>query len=352
MATKLNCGDSRIGAKALAIYQYSTTPPNVVELLDVSNPVKPYLACTLSPATGAHFLSDTKLAFWVDDKLGTADLSSGAPIKQTAQLAARAGTGAFSADGTKFAYRHWDDAGGMSTHIYVAGKDRTLYVREPLGGHGGIPPAFGPIDQLAFSPDGSMLLDSYAYGIQKLTVFRSDGSIYFQSATATNATWGPVGKTLYFLNLTQSGPTGDVHSLNADGDKVVATGLNGFFWPQMSPDGKSIVYNASDNSLPDYGGVPHLWSLDLATGRATQLSRAISSGPFFIQPTVVWSNEHVLDRCGPGGPTIEDGVILALDLSTGKDATVDTTLIVPGIGGPRLPRASTRSLLDTWFAPA
>jgi Tol biopolymer transport system component len=348
----------------LAIYQYSTKDP-FVELLDVSNPVKPYLACTLMPATGAHFLSDTKLAFWSGDQLGIADLSSGAPITQTARLAASAGTGAFSPDGKTFAYRHGDDAGSMSTHLYVGGNDRTLYVRQPLGGFGGIAPAFGPIDQLAFSPDGSLLLDRYAYvrdAEQSLTVFRTDGSIYFKSTTATNATWAPAGKTLYYFNPTQPGPTGDVHSLTADGDQVVATGVKGYFNPQMSPDGKSIVYNApgsewtsvssSRSSLTDCVGVPNLWRLDLSTRRATQLSNSISSGPFFIQPTVVWSNEQVLGRCGPGGATTEDGVILAHDLRTGKDATVNTDLTIPGIGGPRLTIVNTRGLLDTWFAPA
>jgi len=352
MATRLTCGDSRIGATALAIYRFDTTSP-FVELMDVSNPVKPYLACTLMPASGAHFLSDTKLAFWTGDELGTADLGSGA-ITRTARLSARAGTGAFSADGTKFAYRHWDDAGGMSLHLYVAGSDRTLYVREPIGGHGGTSPTFGPFDQLAFSPDGSLLLDHYAFGMQPPTVFRLDGSVAFMSTTATNSTWSPVGKTLYFLSQNQSGqtPTGDLHSWNADGERAVAIDLNGFYWPRMSPDGTGIIYNASDDSVPGCGGVPHLWRLDLTTRRAAQISKSIGSSPFFVQPTVVWSDEEQLIQCGLGGPTGQDGVILAHDLRTGKDATVDTTLIVPGIGGPPLPPLSTFNLFDTWFAPA
>jgi Tol biopolymer transport system component len=352
MATKLTCGDSRIGATALAIYQNSTTPP-FVELLDVSNPQKPYLACTLSPAFGAHLLSDTKLAFWVGDELGTADLASGA-IRRTGRVAARGGTAAFSTDGTKFAYRHWDDAGSMSLHLYVGGSDKTLYVREPMGGHGGPGPSFGPFDQLVFSPDGSLLLDRYAFGMQTMTVYRSDGSIAFQTVTGTNGLWSPSGNTLYFLNFNELGPTlfGDLHSWSAAGEQPVALNLNGFFWPRVSPDGSGIVYNASDSSVPDCGGVPHLWRLDLNTRRATQISKAISSGPFFIQPNVVWSDEQKLTACGPGGPSTPDGVILAHDLRTGKDTTVDTTLLVPGIGGPSLPPASTYNLLDTWFAPA
>jgi len=353
MSTKLYC-DSHIGATALAIYRFGLTPP-FVEMLDVSNPLKPALVCRLTPAYGAHFLSDTKLTFWIDDQIGTADLSSGA-ITQTARLTARAGTGAFSADGTKFAYRVFDESGGMSTHLYVNGSDRTLYTQEPLGGHDGPGLSFGPVDQLQFSPDGSLLLDFFAFrpqsGPANFIVFRANGSILFQSTTSTSGAWSPVGNTLYFLGHNQPGPTGELDSLTADGQRhVVATGLNGLWWPRMSPDGRSIIYNASDSSVPDCGGVPHLWRVDLTTGRATQISKSISSAPFFIQRTVVWSDEQQLSPCGPGGPSTPDGVILAHDLNTGQDATVNTDLIVPGIGGPPLSPASTLNLLDVWLVP-
>ena len=354
MSTKLYC-DSHVGATALALYRFALTSP-FVEMLNVSNPLKPSLVCRLDPAYGAHFLSDTKLAFWIDDQLGTADLSSGA-ITQTARLAGRAGTGAFSADGTKFAYRVFDETGAMSTHLYVNGSDRTLYTQEPLGGHGGPGLSFGPFDQLEFSPDGSRLLDFFFFrpqsGPANFIVFKADGSIQFQSTTATSGAWSPAGNTLYFLGHEQPGLIGELDSLTADGQRhVVATGVNGLFWPRMSPDGRSIVYNTSDSSIPDCGGVPHLWRIDPITGVATQISKSITSSPFFVQRTVVWSNEQQVGPCGPGGPTGPDGVILAHDLSTGQEATVNSDLIVPGIGGPKLPQTSTLNLLDVWFAPA
>jgi hypothetical protein len=356
-ATKVSCGDSRIGAKALAIYRYPSTP-SVVELLDVSNPLKPYLACTLSPATGAHFLSDTKLAFWIGDQLGIVDLSSGTPITMTARLGARADTGAFNNDGTKFAYRSYDDAGGVSLHLFSAGSDRTLYVQQPMGGHGGPGPSAGPFDQLAFSPDGSLLLDYLLFrppsGPPNLGVFRADGSIMFQTAGAPGGVWSRTGSTLFFYAPNPTGPVlGDLIRVDGSGQRqVVASGLHGMNWPRMSPDGSGIVYNAFDSSVPDCGGVPHLSRFDLVTKRATQISSATSSGPFFIQPNVVWSDEQKLGPCGPGGPTAPDGVILAHDLSTGKDAAVDTTLIIPGSEGPPQAPMTTFWLLDTWFAPA
>ena len=348
LSTKWNCGDTHNGATAVAIFRLATTTPTVA-LLDMSNPLKPYLACTLAPANGAHFLSVTKVAFWIGDQLGTADLGSGA-IKQTARLAAVASTGAFSVDGTKFAYRSYDaGTGATATHLYVAGSDRTLYVQEPIGGHGGPGPSFGPFDQLEFSPDGSLLLDYMAFRPQSaqpnLIVFRTDGSILFRT-NAPGGTWSPTGNTLFFYASDQSGLAGELDSLGATGHRqVVASGLHGMNWPRMSPDGRTIVYNTSDSSVPECGGVPHLWSLDLATGRATQISISISSGPFFVQPTVLWSDEQKLSPCGPGGPSSPDGVILAYDLTTGKDSAVDTTPLVQG-----MPSISTYYLIDGWFA--
>jgi hypothetical protein len=333
-------------AHSMAIYRLPITP-SLVEILDVSNPLKPSLACTLSPAAGARFLSATRVIFWVGDALGTADLISGR-VTLTARLPAVAGTGAFSADGNEFAYRAFDNAGGMSTH---------LYVQEPIGGHGGPGPSFGPFDQLEFSPDGSLLLDFYTFrpasGPAPLLVFRSDGTILLHSTTASGGAWSPVGATLFFPVWDQPGVTNELDRLNATGQRlVVATGLHGLFWPRMAPDGGSLIYNSSDSSVPDCGGVPHLWRLDLGTGSASQISQSISSNPVFVQGAVVWSDEQALGPCGPGGPTVETGVILAHDLATGYDATVDTTSTVPGIGGPPLPATSTINLQDVRMSPA
>ena len=111
------------------------------------------------------------------------------------------------------------------------------------------------------------------------------------------------------------------------------------------------MYNTPDSSVPDCGGVPHLWSLDLATARTAQLSKSISSGPiFFVQPTIVWSEEQRLSECGLGGPSIQAGVILAHDMTTGRDEVVAMTATAQVPGGAQAPVASTFNLLDTWFA--
>jgi hypothetical protein len=73
------------------------------------------------------------------------------------------------------------------------------------------------------------------------------------------------------------------------------------------------------------------------------------AGPVFMSQTIVWSNEQKIGQCGPGGESGPDGVILALDMGTGRDSVVDTTQTVPGIGGPPLPLPSTGYVLDVWF---
>ena len=137
-------------AHGLALYALPSVP--LLEILDVSNPLKPALRCTLGPAQGGRFdQSPTQLMFWVGNKLGSADLTSGRVV-QTAQLPAVAWGGSFSRDGSEFAYRTGDDTNaGLTTHLFSGGRDHILYTQEPLGGHGvGEPSTFS---RLEFSPD-------------------------------------------------------------------------------------------------------------------------------------------------------------------------------------------------------
>jgi hypothetical protein len=142
--------------------------------------------------------------------------------------------------------------------------------------------------------------------------------------------------------------TGEVDRVDATGLHPMPTSIvTGFFWPRVMPSGAGIVYDAYNSDA--CGGVPNLWTFDLASARASKLSAAISAEPLFISPTVVWSNEQKVGQCGPGGESGPDGVILAHDMGTGRDSVVDTTQTIPGIGGPPLPPPSTGYVLDVWF---
>jgi hypothetical protein len=334
----------------------------MLEVLDISNPLKPALLCTLGPAQGGRFDQVHKqLLFFIGDQMGMADLASG-NVVQTQRLPVPAFGGAFSRDGTMFAYRSNDAAGSISTHLNSGGYDRTLYTQEATGGHGGPAPGQGPVNELEFSPDGTELLDYDTFrppsGPDKFLVYRiagilgtyapPDSFLIFHANGAYAGVWSSSGNSLYLFIWHGPELIGDVDSIDGAGKtQTVAAGVNGFYWPRTVPGGKSIVYDAYAQRPGDScGGLPHLWRLDPDTHATAQLSPAISSEPVFVGQTMLWSNDEMPTQCGPGGESAPHGVIVAHDLKAGSDARVDMTATVPGIGGASLPPPNTLWVLD------
>jgi hypothetical protein len=345
--SQLNCDSPVTATHGLALFEYANS--SVLGVLDVSNPLKPVLLCWLSGAQGGRFnQSATQIVFWIDDKLGTADLTSG-KVVQTDTLPAVPSEGSFSSDGMQFAYRVGDDTNaGLSTHLYrrVDQRDLTLYSEAPIGGHG-IPP-YGPLGQLVFSPDNKELLDFYEFRPisgtpPRYMVFRTaDGSVAYQLDTAAFGAWSTTGSTVYFFVRGEQGFIGELDSVGPSGQaQTVVPSINGFFWPQATPDGAGIVYDAYDTA-----GLPHLWRLDLATKGVAQLSTAISSQPVFATRSTIWTDEEKPCDCGPGGASAPDGSILAHNLGGASDTLVDTSRTAPGVGAPQ---PSSTGIVDVWY---
>jgi hypothetical protein len=331
----------------LVLFEYADS--SVLGVLDVSDPLKPNLLCWLSGAKGGRFIqSATQIAFWIDDKLGTADLASGKVI-QTDTLPAVPYEGFFSGDGAQFAYRVGDDTNaGLTTHLYRRSdhRDISLYFQAPIGGHGG--PPYGPQDQLTFSPDNKELLDYYEFRPlsgtpQHFMIFRTaDGSVAYQLDTGAFGAWSPTGSTVYFFVRGEQGFIGELDSVGPSGQaQTVVTGINGFFWPRATPDGSGIVYEAWDNA-----SLPHIWRLDLATKGVAQLSAKLSSIPVFVTKSTIWTDEEKACDCGLGGASMPDGTILAHNVSSATDTPVDTSRTAPGVGAPQ---PTTTGLVDVWY---
>jgi hypothetical protein len=345
--SQLNCDRPVTATHGLALYEYADS--SVLGVLDVSNPLKPVLLCWLSGAKGGRFnQSATQIVFWMDDKLGTADLASG-KIVQTDTLPAVPSEGFFSSDGMQFAYRVGDATNvGVSTHLYRRGdhRDLALYSEAPIGGHGGSP--YGPLDQLTFSPDNKGLLDFFDFRpnsgtLPKFMVFRTaDGSVAYQLDTAAFGAWAATGSTVYFFVRGEQGFTGELDSVGLSGQaQTVVTSITGFFWPRVTPDGAGIVYDAYDPT-----GLPQLWRLDLATKTVAQLSLTITSNPVFVTRSVIWSDDDKPCDCGPLGASAPDGSIMAHNLSGGGDTLVDTSRTAPGVGAPQ---PSATGITDVWY---
>ncbi len=310
--------------------------------MDAVNPAAPVQDCVLAPAAGGRFVSSTLIAFWLGSSLFTADIGSGA-ITLASNLPVAPSQGAFSPDGSRFAYRVGDDTSGLSDHLFVAGRDLTLITRPGIGGHGG--PPYGPYDELAFSGDAQYLLTddsfgaNFASGPPNFVVYDMSGKTVFQSGTAAFGEWAPHGDKLYFLAESQPhNIAGDLHSWDpVAGDVPVARGFSSYFWPAVAPDGQRILFNSYDSA-----GAPHLWAVDLASGHVAQIGKAISSHPVFVGATAVWSNEELpCSNCM--GQSQTDGKLVAADVSSGSETAVNLGAFSSADG------ANTYWVQDVWI---
>lgn len=352
--TQLNCGTGFTTAPDMVLNRYPGSSPPLLEVLDTTDPLKPRLLCTLIPADGGEFgRSSHEVVFWLRNELGLADLAAGT-ITTIGKVPPGASIGTYSRSRGDVVYTVPGEADGFTRHLLQSsGPDRTLYTQQPIGGHGG--PPCGPYSQHQFSPDSTALLDYTTFrpttGPANLMLFKTDGTLIFQQTGQSFGLWAPTGSVLYFGVSGAQGFTGEIDITDGAGHRtIVATGLRDVCWPAMAPGGGGIVFDAYDTSAPGQatGGLPHLWRLDLATHRATQLTTAMTSHPVFVGREVVWANEEKPCDCGPGGASAPDGVVLAHDLVKGSDSTVDLSAIVPGIGGPAQP--IVYDVLDAWFS--
>lgn len=321
--------------------QVTSATESELLVLDTVDPIHPIKDCALRPAAGGRLISATRIAFWLGASLRAADLVTGS-VTTSGQLPAIPSNAAFSSDGSEVAYQVGDDTNtGVSTHLFIAGTDRTLLTRAPIGGHGG--PPWGPVNQLEFSAEGNYLLTYSLFGDiggrPNFLVFTTSGSTAFQSSTAKFGVWTRTGTQLYFLAATEAGGIGgDVHRWDPSAGEVsVSQGLTNYFWPSLVPGSSKLVFNSYDS-----GGLPRLWSVDLGTGARAQLSNGMSTHPVFVGNTVVWSNEEKpCTNCM--GPSAPDGNVLVHDVQTGQDTTI-------GLLGNRPGNIPTYFIGDVWLS--
>lgn len=161
---------------------------------------------------------------------------------------------------------------------------------------------FFPQSRLAFSPDGTLLLDVEAsgtpdetfQGMPNLHVRGLDGTVRFSTQTEGGATWGSQGKLYFFADgslqvtdLTNTPPT------------TLVTGIHAWN-PATSPDGRYLAYEQRDPQSDAFGGYgpPRLGVFDTTTGKVLDTVRLAGAAlTRFVQPTQVWFSDT--EQTGP-----------------------------------------------------
>ena len=338
---KFSCKATPVPADPLVLMSGSASPLSSLIVLDVKDPLHPTLACVLSNANGGRFISGTKIVFWYSTFVGTADLETGGLVWNRAFLNPPAAV-SFNSDGTNWAWIEDDGTGARKTHLVVGGKDQVVLSRAPIGGHGGVP--WGPVSQLEFSASGQYLLTytlfADAGGKPNLIVYALDGTVAYQSKTAKFGVWDGAGNRLYFLAATAVGSNaGTVVSWDPGGQPVVRSPkLTSYFWPTLSPDGRTLVFNTYNAQ-----GFPHPWRLVIATRTRSQVSSSTSSVPVFVSPDYIWSSEGIPCVCGPMGTSQADGRLIAHNMKTGVNSVVlEIARLTPS-------QSPTSDIVDVWF---
>lgn len=169
----------------------------------------------------------------------------------------------------------------------------------------------GWLNELIWLPDGRLAYSSNAGGSSDIWTMNADGSGIRQLTVGANARLGLAvsadEKQLVFA--AERDGKYNLWRIDIDGSNLSRlTNGDGEFYPQCTPDGRSIVYQSD-------GNYPTLWKIPIGGGDATQITKTTGSRPS-VSPDGKFVAYHYLDsgldksRWGIGISSLDDGKLV------------------------------------------
>ena len=256
-------------------------------------------------AIEARFAPAGAISYLLPDSIHTLDVAGGARTVATSPGRVIAG----------FA---WSDGGVLAfvAHATAVGSGSQLVIQPPAGVARAIPlpPASGGAPPtLRFSSDGQLLLlVDPALGTQNtLQVRRLDGTLVYQAAGASEATWAGLRRLYY-----QDGRGVNAADLTSGATRTILPGI-GWRTPDTSPDGRTVVFEGRDPV-----GRPCLELLDTRTDAVLPgFERDEAAAPRFVSGTEIWFRDV------SGGA----GAIVSLDVERRTEAPTGLTGVVSDV---------------------
>jgi hypothetical protein len=322
---RATCTGTSSAREAVLLMQHSVTKI----LADVTDPVHPRTICTLSGGWNPQLVTASELSWSASQHApGTPGLSVIATLDlftgTSSVVASWQGGGyldglhAWSPGRDLLAYLT-SDSTGVNIHLLSGGGDRVVATLGAIQGRGANPSEDNAY--LDFSPDSSYfaLVQTWTSTGSQLQVRKStDGTLAYSQPSATMATWGSTGATLYFRHLQGA----VIYSwLAATGASIAFGQPLAWILPRADAGDDYLAFTVRDAK-----GTPHVYLYGHG-GRAGNQLPNVRSTPVFLTASSVFYIEEApcAPNCGPGPATQPTGRTFIYDM--GRQVEVASTIL-------------------------
>jgi Tol biopolymer transport system component len=200
-----------------------------------------------------------------------------------------------------------------------------------------------PVEEVAFSPDRQWMLYSKRNQLWRSRLDGSDRLKLVDDPAISNihgARWSSDSRRILFDNTEQDGVVATLYMISADGGRPeqVHSPTPSAFWPDPSPDGKTIVFSIKEGAGKTYSPKLGLYLFDLAARRSAMIpgseglnyGRWSPDGRFLAAVSIDQSVMKLLDLSTHQWTQITQGTALSLPVWSADSVLYFQDILTPG----------------------